>query len=53
MFRIQMKFNKTGDWENTVFLPMDYMRALDIMAMLNQLYSTEHVYRIIPTGASK
>ena len=46
MYQIQMKYNKTGEWENTVFLPMTQMRALDIMAMLNQLYSTEHCYRI-------
>ena len=46
MYRVQMKFNKTGDWENTVFLPMDLMRALDIMALLNKCYSHEHCYRI-------
>ena len=47
MYQIQMKFHKTGDWENTVFLPMEFMKALDIQAMLNQLYSHEHCYRIV------
>ena len=48
MFQLQIKYNKIGNWENTVFLPMTQMRALDIMAMHNQLWSTEHCYRITP-----
>ena len=47
MYQLQILFNKKGDWENTVFLPMDKMRALNIMAMHNKLYSEQHCYRII------
>ena len=46
MYQLQILFHKQGNWENTVFLPMDYMRALDIMAMHNQLWSHIHCYRI-------
>ena len=47
MYQLQILFNKKGEWENTVFLPMDLMRALDIMAMHNKLWSKDHCYRII------
>ena len=48
MFQLQIKYNKTGNWENTVFLPMEKMKALDIMAMHNKLWSKDHCYRLIP-----
>ena len=47
MFQLQILFNKKGEWENTVFLPMDKMKALDVMAMHNKLWSKDHCYRII------
>ena len=50
MFQLQIKYNKTGNWENTVFLPMTKMKALDVMATHNILWSKEHCYRIIPTA---
>ncbi len=50
MFQLQIKYGKIGNWENTVFLPMTQMRALDIMAMHNKLWSKEHCYRITPVA---
>ena len=46
MYQLQILFHKQGNWENTVFLPMDKMKALDIMAMHNKLWSDVHCYRI-------
>jgi len=50
MYQLQILFGKQGNWENTVFLPMEKMRALDIMAMHNKLWSNDHCYRIIPVS---
>ena len=50
MYQLQILFGKQGNWENTVFLPMDKMTALNVMAMHNQLWSKEHCYRIIPVS---
>ena len=53
MFQLQLRFFNQGNWENTVYKPMPYDKALKIC----EEYSTEwqgiHSYRIIPTGASK
>jgi len=46
MFQLQILYKKQGDWENTVFLPMPLMTALDVMATHNILWSKEHCYRI-------
>ena len=50
MFQLQILYGKQGNWENTVFLPMNKMKALEIMAMHNQLWSKNHCYRIIPVS---
>ena len=47
MFQLQLKWYKQGEWENTVFKPMDKMLALKWLANYNQLWSHIHCYRII------
>ena len=47
MYQLQILFQKQGDWENTVYHPMTLMRALNVMATKNRLYSTIHCYRIV------
>ena len=46
MYQIQLQWNKQGEWMDTVYHPMPLMRALDIMADLNQLHSEHHCYRV-------
>jgi len=46
MYQLEILYKKQGDWENTVFLPMPLMTALDVMATHNILWSKEHCYRI-------
>ena len=53
MFKLQLQYNKQGEWIDTVYPPRDYMSALDLMAKYNKMWSHQHVYRIISTGASK
>ena len=50
MYQIQMKFNKTGEWIDTVYGPLPQMMALKIMANFNKTWSEVHVYRIIPVN---
>ena len=47
LYQLQIQYEKQGDWENTVFLPMPLMRALDVMAPHNILWSKEHGYRLV------
>ena len=46
MYQLQIKFHKVGDWENTVYQPMDLMKVLNLMATYNQMWSDTHCYRI-------
>lgn len=52
MFRLQLSWWKQGDWENTVYGPLPYDRALRLLSEYEKMF-TEHSYRIIPTGGSK
>ena len=52
MFKIQLSWCKQGNWEDTVYHPMAYDQALKIYKQISYL-NQEHMYRIIPTGASK
>ena len=47
MYRLQISWNKTSPWENTVCLPMELMRVLNLMAYYNKEYSHVHAYRIV------
>lgn len=47
LYQLQIQYEKRGEWENTVFLPMPLMPVLDIMATHNILWSKEHCYRIV------
>ena len=47
MYQIQIQYEWTGDFENTVYEPLEYSRA---HALLNQLYRSNggtHNYRIV------
>jgi hypothetical protein len=52
MYRLQIDWQKQGQWENTVWLPMELMKVLDLMAYYNREYSHEHAYRIIKEEAN-
>ena len=46
MYQLQILFHKQGNWENTVYKPMDKMKALNLMADYNKTWSDVHCYRI-------
>ena len=47
MYQLQILFHKQGNWENTVYQPMDKMKALNVMAHYNKLWSNVHCYRLV------
>ena len=53
MFQLQILFHNQGDWENTVYKPMAYDKALNICKKYQEEWANVHSYRIISTGASK
>ena len=53
MYRLQLQFHKQGEWENTVYQPLDYAKALKLLNEYREEWEGIHNYRIIPTGASK
>ena len=53
MFQLQISFHQQSDWENTVFKPVPYDRALELLNYYRKEWADVHAYRIIPTGASK
>ena len=52
MFKLQLSWCKTGDWEDTVYPHMAYADALSTWRQV-ATSNKEHGYRIIYTGASK
>ena len=47
MFQIQIQYQSTGEFENTVYQPLEYQRA---QALLSQLYRSNgatHTYRLV------
>ena len=53
MFQLQLQYHKQSDWENTVYKPVDYARALYLLKQYTTAWGNVHNYRIVPTGASK
>ena len=47
MFKLQLQWNKEGDWLDTVWT-LPYDKALMMREQLAHLYK-EHTYRMIPT----
>ena len=47
MFKLQLQWNKEGDWLDTVW-KLPYDQALMMMERLQYLHQ-EHTYRMIPT----
>ena len=47
MYQLQLLFHNQGNWENTVFKPMSYQRALTLCQEYNKLWADVHTYRII------
>ena len=53
MFQLQLRYHNQGDWENTVFKPMPYDKALKMCEYYRIEWKGVHSYRIIPTGATR
>ncbi len=47
MFQLQIKFNKQGEWENTVYRPMDKVGAEFLLNQYNTTFGKSHSYRLV------
>ncbi len=52
LFALQIRWNREGAWENTVFAPLPYAEAFG-MWKDHQKRNPEHSYRILVTGVAK
>ena len=50
MYQLQLQFHKQGEWENTVFRPVEYAQALKLMNDYEEEWRDVHNYRIVPVG---
>ena len=53
MFQLQIQYNSTEPWENTVYKPMPYDKALQLLNEYRRQWGHVHTYKLVPTGASK
>ena len=51
MFKMELQWMRKGEWHPCVFPPCDYSTAL-FRYQEYQKRNPEHLYRIIPTGAT-
>ena len=49
MYQLQLSWHKQGDWENTVYKPVDYAKALNLLKVYKTEFGHIHNYRIIKT----
>ena len=47
MYQLQLLFFNQGDWENTVFKPMAYHKALQLLNQYRKEWAGVHTYRLI------
>jgi len=52
LFTLQIRWNREGTWENTVFAPLPYAEAFGLWKD-HQKSCPEHMYRILLTGVAK
>lgn len=50
MFQLQLKFHNQGDWENTVYKPMEFEKAVKLCIQYQNEWNGIHSYRIISTS---
>ena len=48
MYQLQILFHKQGDWENTVYQPMELNRVQSILKHCQSVWGNTHSYRITP-----
>jgi len=48
MYQLQILFHKQGDWENTVYQPMELNRVQSILKHYQSVWGNTHSYRITP-----
>ena len=53
MFKLQLQYNRQGDWIDTVWPARPYADAMALLEHYNRIWSHVHEYRIIPTGATR
>ena len=51
MFKMQLQWNRKGEWHDCVYPPCDYATAL-FRCREYQERNQAHLYRIIPTGGT-
>ena len=50
MYQLQILYNKTGNWENSVYQPMEFNRVQALLKSIRSQYGNVHSYRVIPSG---
>ncbi len=47
MYQLQLLFFNQGDWENTVYKPMEYQLAQALLKHYRSTWGNTHAYRLI------
>jgi len=47
LFQLQLQFNKKGDWENTVYQPVEYDKAMYLLKEYKKAWQHVHNYRLV------
>ena len=50
MYQLQLQYFKQGDWENTVFQPMEYQRVQALLKYYRSQWGNTHSYRVVLIG---
>ena len=50
MYQLQLKINKKGNWENTVYQPMELSKVQKILKHSEFFWGDVHDYRIVNVG---
>ena len=48
MYQLQILFYKQGNWENTVYQPMEFNRVQSLLKHYQSTWGNIHSYRIQP-----
>ena len=50
MYQLQILYHNQGNWENTVYQPMEYNRVQALLKSCRSQYGGVHSYRIVNVG---
>ena len=50
MYQLQILFHNQGNWENTVYQPMEYNKVQKLLRSCRLQYDGVHSYRVVNVG---